>query len=91
MQVWVEGKLISARKHENKIYSNVLIPARDQWSNPGIVEIRSNAPIGAKDDAVGFLCLLGGFRRKSFTATDRRTGDITKVTPVDNTLDLIES
>lgn len=91
MQVLVKGRLVLARRHENKIYSHVLIAAADQWSSPGTVEIRSTSPLGAKGEDVEALCLLGGFRRKPFAATDKQTGVITKVIPVDNTLDLIEA
>jgi hypothetical protein len=35
-------------------------------------------------------CLLGGFVRKPFMAVDKATGEQTKVTPVDMTLDAVE-
>lgn len=86
----VKGKLIFTRKHEAKHYSHVLIPALDQWTSPGIVEIRSANPIGVNNQAVELPCRIGGYKRKPFSYTDA-DGVVTKVSPVDNTLDLIEA
>ncbi|WP_218239600.1 single-stranded DNA-binding protein [Comamonas fluminis] len=89
-QVMVKGRIEESRRHENTTYTRVLCPAADEYSRPQTLEIRSKARIGQKGDTVQQLCYLGGFTRKAFTATDRSTGEQTKVTPVDMTLDAIE-
>lgn len=89
-QVMVKGRIEESRRHENTSYTRVLCPAADEYSRPQILEIRSKARIGQKGDTVQQLCFLGGFTRKPFNFTDKSTGEQTKVTPVDMTLDAIE-
>lgn len=89
-QVMVKGRIEETRRHENTSYTRVLCPAADEYSRPQTLEIRSKARIGQKGDTVQQMCFLGGFTRKPFMATDKSTGEQTKVTPVDMTLDAIE-
>lgn len=89
-QVMVKGRIEESRRHENTNYTRILCPAADEYSTPQTLEIRSKARMGQKGDLVQQLCYLGGFKRKAFMATDRNTGEQTKVIPVDMTLDAIE-
>ncbi|MBS7350604.1 MAG: single-stranded DNA-binding protein [Comamonas sp.] len=90
MQVYVIGRIDATRLHEKQRYSRVICPASDLYSRPQVVEIRSRASVGAKGDEIKALCTLGGFTRKPFRYTDKETGEVLQVTPVDMTLDLVE-
>lgn len=91
MQVAVRGRIDASRMHDKTRYTRVVTPAPDPYSRPQTVEIRSKGQLGAKGEEVTILAQLGGFTRKQFRSTDKDTGEVTMVTPVDLTLDAIES
>ena len=91
MHVLVKGRIESSRSHEGKRYTHIMTPAADAYSRPQLVEIRSKLKIGEKGEEVSVTCSLGGYQRKPYQAKDKNTGEITTVTPVEHTLDLIES
>ena len=91
MQVLVVGRIEASATNQGKRYTQILTPAQDAYSHPQVVEIRSRQPFGARGDDVQVLAQLGGYKRKPFRATDKETGEVRLVTPVDMTLDLIES
>ena len=76
MEVTIKGKIEAARRHETKHYTR-----------PQVVEVRSNQRLGQQGDEVTVDCKLGGYTRKPFRSTDKDTGEISMVTPVDMTLD----
>jgi len=90
LTVLVTGKVEAARRYENKVYTRILSPAPDPYSRPQVVEVRSNARIGQRDEEISVTARLGGFTRKPYRVTDRETGEQTSITPVDHTLDLVE-
>ncbi|MEO8023868.1 single-stranded DNA-binding protein [Polaromonas sp.] len=90
MEVSIRGKIEAARRHEKKHYTRLVTPAADEYSRPQTVEIRSNNRVGQMGDLVSVDCKLGGYTRKPFKSTDKETGEISMVTPVDMTLDAIE-
>jgi len=90
MQVLVKGRIDALRRHEQTRYTRVITPAPDPYSRPQTVEIRSKAQLGQRGDEVAILAQLGGYTRKPFKSTDKDSGEITMVTPVDLTLDAIE-
>lgn len=90
MRVFVRGRVDGTRLHDKTRYTRILTPAPDPYSRPQIVEVRSKSSIGAKGDDVNIWAILGGFTRKPFKTTDKDTGEILSVTPVDMTLDLAE-
>ena len=89
MQVLVFGKVENVRSYEKSIYTTVICPAQDQYSSPSVVQIKSAKRIGQRDDEIRQLCKLGGYRRKPFKSTDKETGEVSMVTPVDITLEAI--
>lgn len=91
MQVMVRGRIHASRTHEKTRYTRILTPAPDPYSRPQIVEIRSSSQLGAKGEEVAVLAQLGGYTRKPFRILDKETGETMTVTPVDHTLDAIES
>ncbi|MCS4508780.1 single-stranded DNA-binding protein [Xylophilus ampelinus] len=90
MEVVVRGKIDAVRRHEQKRYTRILTPAPDAYSRPQTVEIRSNQQLGQKGDEITVKATLGGYTRKPFKSTDRETGEVSSITPVDMTLDAVE-
>lgn len=89
-QVMVVGRIEATRRYEGSHFSRVMTPAIDSYSRPQMLMIRSTASLGRKGDEIKALCQLGGFTRKPFEVTDKSTGEVEKVIPVDMTLELIE-
>lgn len=90
MEVFIKGKIDARRRHESTWYTRMLTPAPDAYSRPQVVEIRSKQKLGEVGDEANVLAKLGGYTRKPFKSTDKDTGEITMVTPVDLTLDAVE-
>lgn len=90
MQVLVRGRLEKSRTYEGKRYSQIITPAPDAYSRPQIVEVRSKARLGDVGEEISVTCVLGGFSRKPYKVTDKQTGEMVTVTPVDHTLDAID-
>jgi hypothetical protein len=91
MQVQVRGRLEKSRLYEGKRYSQIITPAPDAYSRPQIVEVRSKGRLGDIGEEVSVSCVLGGFSRKPYKVTDKQTGEMVTVTPVDHTLDVVDS
>ncbi len=87
MTVRVIGKVDTMRRHEGSYYTQVLTPAADEYSRPQVLEIRSKQKLGDKEDKIDIQCTLGGYRRKPYKFTDKDTGEIRNVVPVDHSLD----
>lgn len=90
MRVLVRGRVDGTRMHEKTRYTRVLTPAPDPYSRPQIIEIRSKGQVGAKGEDIAVFASLGGYTRKPFKTTDKDTGEVLNVTPVDMTLGLVE-
>lgn len=90
MEVLVKGKVAARRRHESTWYTRIVTPAPDPYSRPNTVEVRSKGKLGEVGDETAITCKVGGYTRKPFKLTDRETGEITTVTPVDITLEAIE-
>jgi len=89
-QVLVRGRIEEYRRHGNTSYTRILCPAADEYSRPQTMEIRSKTRLGQKGDTITQLCVVGGYTRKAFRATDKETGETMMVTPVDQTVDALE-
>ena len=90
MQVLVVGRIEHTEVYEGKHSSRCITPSSDVYSRPQIVMVRSKARIGRVGDEVSVVCKLGGYVRKPYKITDKATGEIFSVTPVDMTLDTID-
>lgn len=91
MQVLIRGRIEKSRLYEGKRYSQIITPAPDAYSRPQIVEVRSKSRLGETGDEVTVMCTLGGFSRKPYKVTDKSSGEVVTVTPVDHTLDAVEA
>ncbi len=90
MEVRIRGKIDATRLHDKTRYTRILTPAPDAYSRPQTIEIRSKSSLGQRGEEVTVVAKLGGYTRKPFKSTDKETGEITMVTPVDLTLDAVE-
>ena len=90
LEVMIRGKIDASRTFDKLRYTRILTPAPDAYSRPQTIEVRSKAQLGSKGDEITVLARIGGYTRKPFRATDKETGEISQVTPVDMTLDAIE-
>ncbi|GAA7769425.1 hypothetical protein HpMS107_51480 [Helicobacter pylori] len=90
MQVVVRGRVEASRTYEGVRYTRVMTPAADAYSRPQVVEVRSKQRLGEKGEEVTVLCAVGGYQRKTYKATDKDTGEVVTITPVDVTLDAVE-
>lgn len=90
MQCLIRGRIEHTSRYEGRVTTRVVTPAPDPYSKPQFVAIRSKSRLGVAGDEISVVCALGGYVRKAFKATDKETGEIVYVTPVDMTLDLVE-
>lgn len=90
MVVHIVGKVEAVRRYEGKSYTRIVCPAPDLYSKPAIVEVRSSNRIGAKDEEVSLDARLSGYPRKMYSVTDKESGEIVKIIPVEMTLEMIE-
>lgn len=88
--VLVAGKITRIRRHEKFFYTTIICPAKDAYSRPSVVEIRSKARFGEADEEVKVQTELGGYEGKAYVVTDRETGERKSLVPVNLFLDLVE-
>lgn len=89
-QAMVRGRIEDSQIYEGLRHTRILTPAEDAYSRPQTLRIRSKRSLGSKGEEITVLVRLGGYARKPFSVTDKETGEVVKVTPVDHTLDAIE-
>lgn len=89
LMVLVAGKITRVRRHEKFFYTTIICPAKDAYSRPSVVEIRSKARFGDMDEETKVTAELGGYEGKAYTVTDRETGERKNLVPVNLFLDLV--
>lgn len=90
MQVLIVGRIESMRRYEKNTFTRVLSPAPDPYSRPQTIDIRSKQRIGQPGEEISVVGKLGGYPRKPYRVTDKETGEIVTVQPVEHTVDLVE-
>jgi hypothetical protein len=90
MTVRVLGKITRVRRYEKSFFTTVICPAKDEYSKPQIVEIRSKARFGDTEEKCDVMAEVGGYEGKSYQVTDRETGERKSLVPVNIFLDLVE-
>jgi len=91
MVAFVVGKVTRVRKYEKFTYTTVICPAKDEYSKPSVVEIRSKSRFAETEEKVSVDCEIGGYEGKAYAITDRETGERKNLVPVNHFLDLVES
>ena len=89
-QSMLRGRVNAIRKAEEFFYTEVTLPAPDEYSQPAVVEIRSRKRIGQAGDTVECLVGCGGYRGKPFNYTDKDTGERFNRRPVVNAYHAVE-
>ena len=89
-QVWIVGRCLRVRRHETHVYTVVICPAVDAYSKPQVVEFRSKARFAEKEEDCSVIGAVGGYEGKSYTITDRETGERKTLQPVNMFMDLVE-
>lgn len=90
MQVMIVGRVQKARRHNGRSYTKIIIPAKDAFSRPSMVEVRSKQRVGEVGEDVRVLAEVGGYGRRPYKVTDEDTGEMRTVEPVEITLDAVE-
>lgn len=89
LQVYVAGKVTRVRRHEKFFYTTIICPAKDEYSRPSVVEIRSKGRFSDVDEVAKVTAELGGYEGKAYAVTDRETGERKNLVPVNLFLDLL--
>lgn len=84
-QTIIRGRVLEVRRTENAVYTDVVLPAPDQFSQPQNVRIFSSRIISKPGEDITQRCILKGYRR---SYQDKTTGE--KRYAVDVTLSAIE-
>lgn len=63
-QVLIVGRVREVRRTDNGVYTTVVLPAPDEYSQPQIVEIASTALLGRPQEDVQVKCAVGGYGKK---------------------------
>lgn len=82
MQVVVFGRVEYFKRHKDFYYIDLRCPAKDEYSTPSVVQIKSETKLGEKGEEIKQLCELSGYRGRSFDIEDGKTGEVTTVSPV---------
>jgi hypothetical protein len=90
MEVLIKGKIDNRRRYESSWFTRFITPAADAYSRPSTIEIRSKNKLGDVGEEMTVICKLGGYTRKPYKVTDKESGEMTTITPVDMTLEAIE-
>lgn len=90
MLVSIVGKITRVRRYEQFFYTTIICPAKDEYSKPSIIEIRSKSRFGDTDEKTNIKAELGGYEGKAYTVTDRESGERKSLVPVTMFLDLCE-
>jgi hypothetical protein len=95
-QAYIKGRIAHGRKWNNSergtFYFTVLrIPASDEYSFPGVVELMSSSLIGRSGDDWEGVVEVTGASNNFDTKPDPRTGEIMQVKSARNWLRVVES
>ncbi len=71
-QAVVRGRILEVNRTANAVYTDVTLPAPDQWSQPQTIRIVSARLLGKPGDDVTQRVALKGYRRKY---KDKATGE----------------
>jgi len=74
-QVLIGGKIVETRFVNKTHYTQIVLPAPDEYSNPQRIEIASSQRLGQKGDQIIQACDIGGYLGKEFFVTDQQTGE----------------
>lgn len=71
-QTIIRGRIVDVMRRENAVYTDIVLPAPDSYSQPQNVRIVSSRLIGKPGDDVTQRCTIKGYRR---SYNDKQTGE----------------
>lgn len=86
----IRGRIEGSRRFEGKVYTRLVQPAASAYDKPSINEVVSPASLGGVGDEITILVRIGGYPRKAYDFTDRATGEVRRVQPIENTLQFVD-
>ncbi|OQS34738.1 MULTISPECIES: hypothetical protein [Chromobacterium] len=86
----VIGRIKAVRKSDDFVHTEVIQPAPDEYSMPGVVEVRSRKRLGDIGQDVHIKVQCTGYYGKPFDSKDKVTGEIVKKRAVINVFSAIE-
>lgn len=89
-QAVLRGRVEAVKRFDGRTFTRLLQPAADAYSKPAVNEIVSKASVGSVGDEVTVRVRIAGYMRKSYQVTDRETGEVRRVQPVENVLEAVE-
>jgi hypothetical protein len=89
-EVLIKGKIVQGRRFEKRWFTQVVMPAHDEFSSPQQVELRSAHSLGAVGELISVRCRLGGYLGRSYEVTDKESGEVRRIRNVNMTLELID-
>ncbi|UDM18320.1 hypothetical protein [Vogesella sp. XCS3] len=89
-QAVLAGRVNAVRKSDDAVFTEVTLPAPDQYSAPATVEIRSRKRLGQIGETIEVSVVCGGYRGKSFQYVDKDTGERFTRRPVVNSYVAVE-
>src|SRR5690349_49729 len=94
-QAYIRGRIFHRRRistQEGQIWLTVLrMPARDEFSHPITVEVRSRGTLGQKDEDWSGVVEIAGFPRAFDSKPDPHTGEVTRVHTAQLQLNVVDS
>lgn len=89
-ETMLKGRIEGSRRFDGKTYTHLSQPAASAYDKPALNELISASSLGSVGDEIRVKCRIGGFPRKPYDFTDKSTGEVRRVKPVDNTLLVVE-
>lgn len=72
-QALIVGRVKEVRRTDNGVFTSIVLPAPDEYTQPQLVEVSSTALIGRPQEDVQIKVTLGGYGKK-FTRKDGSPG-----------------
>lgn len=73
-QALIIGRVIRVKRNEGMIYTSVICPAEDQYSQPQVIELRSKDRIGNPEEDIKVVVKISGFQKRQ-QYVDQQTGE----------------
>ncbi|GHD66100.1 hypothetical protein [Jeongeupia chitinilytica] len=89
-QALLAGRVNAVRKADEYVYTEITLPAPDEYTSPQSVEVRSRKRLGQVGETIETRVLCGGYRGKPFQFTDKETGERHQRRPVLNVYSALE-
>ena len=87
--VFISGRIDSSRRFDGRHFTRMVLPAIDEYSSPGVVEVESISRLGDVGENWKGTVVLSGFRN-DYKSSDKETGELRSIKGARNTLKAIE-